>query len=117
MYIDLSENADMKLLEPKILGALGLARRAGKLVIGAEMCEETIRSGKAEITFIASNVAQNSEKKLKSALQNADALYMTLESTKEALAARFGKKAFAAAVSITDKGFAEIIYKALGKKE
>ena len=117
MYIDLSENKDMKLIEPKVLGALGLARRAGKLVIGTEMCEESVKNGSAQITFIASNISQNSEKKIKSVLKNTDSPYMTLQTTKEELAAKLGKKAFAAAVSITDKGFAEIIRKALGNQK
>ena len=104
-------------VEPKILGAMGLARRAGKLEIGAEMCEEAIRSGRAEITFLASNLSENSKKKLLSALRTSESPYIILNATKEELAERFGKKAFAVALAITDKGFAKIIFKALGISE
>jgi ribosomal protein L7Ae-like RNA K-turn-binding protein len=104
-------------VEPKILGAMGLARRAGKLEIGAELCEEAIRAGRAEITFLASNLTDNSKKKLMSALRVGDSPYIILNVTKEELAERFGKKAFAVALSITDKGFAKIVYKALGISE
>ncbi len=104
-------------VEPKILGAMGLARRAGKLEIGAEMCEEAIRAGRAEITFLASNLSDNSKKKILSALRSQESPYIILNASKEELAERFGKKAFAVALAITDKGFAKIIYKALGISE
>ena len=81
------------------------------------MCEEAIRAGRAEITCLASNLSENSEKKLMSALRAKESPYIILNATKEELGERFGRKAFAVALSITDKGFAKIIYKALGISE
>ena len=114
MYKNIAENIDISGFEEKILGALGLAKRAGKLVIGAEMCEETIRSGKAVLTLLCSDISENSHKKLHAALRNADSPYINLSSGKSTLAGRFGKKSFVVSCVITDGGFAKIIYKALG---
>lgn len=117
MYKNIAGNIDVSVYEEKILGALGLAKRAGKLVTGAEMCEETIRAGKAVLTLLCSDMSENSHKKLHAALRNSDSPYITLTSGKETLAGRFGKKAFVVSCVITDEGFAKIIYKALGVSE
>lgn len=113
----LTEKVSLTEIQPKLIGAMGLARRAGKLVIGAEMCEETIRAGKAEITFLAENMSENSEKKLTAALKATDSPYIRLSVTKEELAEKLGKKSFVVAAVITDKGFASIVYKALEIKK
>lgn len=121
MFVNLFDKASKSAtdadVEEKILGAMGLARRAGKLVVGAEMCEEAIRDGRAVISFLSSNMSENSEKKLMAALRASNSPYITLKSTKEELADRFGKKSFAVALAITDTGFAKIVYKALGISE
>ncbi len=101
----------------KLIGALGLARKAGKLIIGGELCEEYIRGGKAEIAFLCNDMSENSDKKLHAALRAKDIPYIILPLTKTELAVRFGKKSFAVACVLTDKGFARIVYKALGISE
>lgn len=117
MYVNIAENINIADYEEKLYGAMGLAKRAGKLVTGAEMCEETIRSGKAVLTFLCSDMSENSHKKLHAALRNSCSPYINLDATKEELAKRFGKKAFVVACVITDKGFSKIVYKALGISE
>lgn len=117
MYENIAEGLDVTSVEEKLLGAMGLAKRAGKLITGAELCEETIRAGKSQIAFLCSDMSENSYKKLHAALRNSDSSYINLSSTKEELARRFGKKSYVVACVITDKGFAEIVYKALGITE
>ncbi len=117
MYRDLAENRDMSLVEKKIIGAVGLARRAGKLETGAEMCEEAIRAGKAVLCVMASDMSENTSKKLHNSLKYRDLPYIRLSMGKDELAKRLGKSAFVVACAITDKGFASIIYKALGIDE
>ena len=117
MYRNIAHGLDVAAKEEKLLGAMGLAKRAGKLITGAEMCEEAIRAGKSEITLLCSDMSENSAKKLHAALRNSDSSYINLSATKEELAKRFGKKSFVVACVITDKGFAEIVYKALGITE
>ena len=117
MYVNAAKDADVSAVQEKILGAMGLAKRAGKLVTGAEMCEEKIRNGEAVLTLLCSDMSENSAKKLHAALRNSDSPYINLDTGKEELAKRFGKKAFVVSCVITDKGFAKIIYKALGITE
>ena len=117
MYRNIAENKDTAVVREKLLGAMGLAKRAGKLVTGAQMCEETIRAGNAIVTLLCSDMSENSLKKLHAALRNSDSPYIELCDTKEELAKRFGKKSFVVACCVTDVGFAKIIYKALGITE
>ncbi len=117
MYENLANNIDIAPIQEKIFGAMGLAKRAGKLTTGAEMCEETIRAGKSQIAFLCSNMSENSQKKIHAALKNADSPYIVLNATKEELAKKFGKKAYVTVCALTDKSFANIVYKALGIAE
>ena len=117
MYVNIGEGIDLPKVQERIIGAMGLAKKAGKLITGGEMCEETIRAGKAELTILCSDMSENSEKKLHAALRNSESPYISLEIGKEELAGRLGKKSFVVSCVITDKGFAKIIYKALGITE
>ncbi len=114
MYQNLASEKDISSALEKILGALGLARKAGKLVVGGELCEEYIRAGKAVLALLCSDMSENSSKKLCAALRAKEVPYIILPLTKSELAVRFGKRSFAVACALTDKGFARIIYGALG---
>ena len=117
MYVNAGENIDIGKIKDKLIGALGLAKKAGKLITGGEMCEEVIRAGKAKLTILCGDMSENSEKKLHSALRNSNSPYINLGVSKEELALRLGKKSFVVSCVITDEGFAKIIYKALGVTE
>lgn len=45
-----------------VLGMLGLARRAGKVVTGAEISETAVKSGKARLVIIAADISENGKK-------------------------------------------------------
>lgn len=49
--------------EKRVFGYLGLAKRAGKLVSGEMMAEESIRRGKAVLTIIAEDASSNTRSK------------------------------------------------------
>lgn len=117
MYKNLAENCDMVLLEKKTISAIGLARRAGKLEVGAEMCEEAVRAGKAVLCVMASDLSGNTSKKLHDCLKYRNVPYIKLSIGKGELAKILGKSAVTVSCVITDKGFASIIYKALGIDE
>lgn len=117
MYQNIASGGIEKKESERIVGALGLARKAGKLIIGGELCEECIRGGKAELAFLCSDMSENSQKKLHAALRTGNVPYIILPLTKSELAVRFGKKSFAVACVLTDRGFARIVYKALGISE
>ena len=46
----------------RVLGVLGLARRAGALAIGTNSVLEAVRKGKAYLVLIASDASENTAK-------------------------------------------------------
>ena len=46
----------------KLLGMLGLAKRAGKVTSGEFLCEKAIKSGQSKLIIIASNISENAKK-------------------------------------------------------
>ena len=47
-------------MNDRVLSFLGLCRRAKKLVIGAEVTEESVREGKSLLVLYACDASQNS---------------------------------------------------------
>ncbi len=50
-------------MNPRIQSLLGLARRAGKLVLGDENCLKAVRSGAAQLVILASDASAGTSKK------------------------------------------------------
>ncbi len=117
MYVNIACDKDVLSAKDKLLGALGLARRAGKLEVGGQLCEEAIRAGRVKLVFLCSDMSENSRKKLHAAMLAREVPYIALPLTKDELAAKLGKKSFAVAAALTDEGFVKIVYKALGITE
>lgn len=46
----------------KVLGMLGLAKRAGKVTSGEFLCEKAIKNSEAKLVIIASNISENAKK-------------------------------------------------------
>lgn len=49
----------------KLLGALGLCRRAGRLAIGAEQVLETAARGRAQLVLLASDASERTARRIK----------------------------------------------------
>lgn len=93
----------------KILGMIGLAKKAGRLVSGEFMTEEVIKDGAAQLVIIASDVSENTRKKF----TNSCSYYhvpIREYSDKETLGHAIGKE-FRASLAVTDKGLAQAILK------
>jgi len=56
-------------LEVRLIGALGLARKAGQLVLGAGKVEDALRRGKALALITASDAAPDGRRKMLAALR------------------------------------------------
>lgn len=48
----------------KVLGMIGLAKRAGKIASGEFMCDKAIKSGQSRLIIIASDISENSKKSI-----------------------------------------------------
>jgi len=90
-----------------IKGALGLARRAGKVICGFDACERAIRSGKAKIVVVDCELSSNTRKKLDAVCGNVEIKEIAPAGT---LGAAIGKSSAMVAV-ITDAAFAGMINK------
>ena len=93
----------------KILGAVGLAARARKCLTGTEICVDYMRAGKGKLLVIASDISDNTKKKLVKTALFHKIPYAEPRIDKGSLAKAVGKKSDAAAVLIIDSGFVKII--------
>lgn len=90
-----------------IYNLLGLAMRAGGVVTGDDACMAKIRSGKALLTVIASDIGSNARKKYHDKCQSFGVPIISLFS-KDDLGRAVGK-AERAVVVVVNKGFADRI--------
>ena len=92
---------------PKLLGMLGLAARARKIVAGTEIVTEKIKSGKAvELVIIASDVSQNTHKKIVNCCDYYKKQYVVSGFTQDELSHAVGKQCLTSSVAIIDRNFA-----------
>ena len=89
----------------RLLNFLGICKRAGKLLSGAETVTKAVNEGKAQLVLYAADVSENS---LKGVLRAADANHVTakrIPQSKEELSFALGKHC--GIVCTTDPGFAK----------
>lgn len=94
-------------MKDKLLGMLGLCRRAGKVSIGADRCSKSIQNGGAKLVILASDASQNTRK----SIENSCAYYKTRHiyySDKITLGKNVGTGE-CGALSVNDENFAKAI--------
>ena len=97
-------------MDKSVLSTLGLARRAGKVLLGVESVEKC--RGPAELLIFASDASP----RVKRTLAGRTEPSVTPELTKEQLGKAVGCKE-AAVIAVTDAGFAGILRKKLELQE
>jgi len=95
--------------DERLLGMIGLAMKAGKIITGEDGCEKAIRSGKAHLVLVATDASENTKKKF---TDKTNFYKVPLHSlfTKETMAQAIGKQNRATIV-IADDGFAKSMSK------
>ena len=93
------------------LGLLGLARKAGRLVLGAAAVEQRLSQGKAALLLLASDASPNIVRRAGrwAAASGTDSAVLSYD--KETFGRAMGRLECAVAV-LTDEGFAAILRKA-----
>lgn len=87
----------------RLLGAIGLCRRAGKMICGVPLvCTELRKSGRVQAVLAAGDASDNTKKKLNDKCQFYGVRLIFLPYTAEELARAVGKDAPIGAVAITD---------------
>ena len=96
----------------KLLGMLGLAARARKIITGTELVTEKIKSGKrVELVLIAADVSQNTLKKIVNCCDFYEQKYIHLQFTRDEISRAVGKSCLISAVAIIDRNFSDAIKK------
>ena len=103
--------------EKKLLGMLGLCRRAGKLIIGTPMVCEYISNAKKTdgdtvMVIEASDTSDNTHKKITDKCKFYNVRHIRIETDAETLGGALGKSAVAA-VAVTDKDMCVAVNKKL----
>lgn len=91
----------------KILGLIGLAKKAGRITTGSEPCEDAIRCGISKLIIIAEDISNNGLKAICDCCTYYGVKYITYAS-KTDLGAAVGSE-IRAVISINDEGFARAI--------
>lgn len=96
----------------KLLGMMGLAARARKVVTGTEIVTEKIKANKGvRLVLIASDVSQNTLKKLVNCCEYYEVEYIQLQRTQDEISNAVGKSCLTSSVAILDRNFSEAIKK------
>ena len=91
----------------RLLSFLGLCKRAGKLVSGAETVTKAIVEGKTLVVLYADDVSDNSLKNVRKTAVDHNVPMRRLNRSKQELSFALGK--LCGIVGVTDKGFADKI--------
>lgn len=89
------------------MGMIGLAKRAGKVITGAELCEAAVKKGKSKLIIIAGDISENGRKSITDACK-----YYKVKYIEYADKSQLGKvtgSAERAVISVNDREFAKAL--------
>ncbi len=89
----------------KLLGLLGFAARARRIVCGTDFCRDEIRRGRLPLALVASDASANTFKRIADACRYYGTDLCRIPLTADELSARIGKTANITVVGITDTNF------------
>lgn len=102
----------------RLLGAIGLCRRARKLICGTPLiCAELHKGGSVCAVLAASDASENTKKKLKDKCKFYGVWLYLLPYTAEQLARAVGKDAPISAVAVTDAQMYKAVQAGMSEKE
>lgn len=100
----------------RLLGALGLCKRAGKLICGVPLiCTEMRKSAQVQMVLSACDASDNTKKKLNDKCKFYSVAIVELPYTADELAAAVGKDAPIGAVAVTDARLLQAVKEHLPK--
>ena len=92
--------------EKKLLGLLGFAARARKLICGADLCRDSIRRGQLLLVLVASDAAPNTSKRIADACRYYETDMCQVPIPSAVLSKQIGKTGAIAVIGVTDANFA-----------
>ena len=97
----------------RIIGMLGLAMKAGKVVIGTEQVITYLQKGRIKLTLVSSNASDGTKKKILRKCEFYKTSIEELGIETDELGRLLGKSYTPAVVGITDENFSRAIIKLL----
>ena len=91
--------------EKKLLGLLGFAARARKIVCGTDLCRDEIRRGRLPLALVVSDASENTKKRIKDACKYYGTELCLIPTTAFELSSRIGKTANITVIGVTDINF------------
>ena len=98
----------------KLLNAIGLCVKAGKVVFGVPMICEAMRAGRSNAPLLvleAADTSENTHKRLTDKCKYYSIRHVRISCTVDTLANALGKSAQLGAVAVTDEGLCRLIEK------
>ena len=101
-------------MNDKLTGLLGIARRAGHILIGFDAVRAALLAGKTQLILLASDCSPKTEKELRFAGQDRNCPMIVTAADKAAFAAALGMQKPVAVAATDDSGFAAAMLKQVG---
>ena len=78
-------------MNDRILSLLGICKRAGKLITGADTTIDSIRKSKAKLVIFANDFSKSSKKSVQTAADECNVKTLTMNRSKEEIGFALGK--------------------------
>ena len=104
-------------MQNKFLSAIGLAKRAGKVVKGTDSVRDQMKKKRAVLTVIASDVSDNTKKEILDTSEYYGGETILVPYTMAELSHALGKDSLTACAAITDISFKTLIKNSLEHQE
>ena len=92
----------------KLLGAIGLAKKAGKALLGTDVVCEAMQAGKAIFVLASGHASENTKRRISEYSEKCGVKTVFADVGTEELGAAVGKRPLAC-VGITDENFMKLI--------
>lgn len=99
-------------MENKLLNLLGIARRAGHVIIGFDAVKAALTDTRAQLVLLAADRSAKTEKELRYAAQNSPCPIVAINADKIQIAHALGMQKPVAVAATDDRGFAAAMLKA-----
>ena len=91
----------------KLLSALGLCKKAGKLTVGFDVVSEAIRRGNAALLVLTGDLSPKSAARITAIAQEHNVRHLTIGAAMDDIERLLGKRA--GILAIADQGLAEVV--------
>lgn len=105
-------------MNDKVLSALGLAKKAGKIISGTNLVSTFIRSDKKPaLVLFATDASNNTKKLITSASRHHKVVCIPTNYTMDQFSCAIGAASYISCIAVLDRGFADMILSRLDESD